>query len=53
MALVARREDRLHTVADAIVAAGGRAFALPADLNDARAPWDVVEACSRRMAGST
>ena len=44
MALVARREDRLHTVADAIVAAGGRAFALPADLNDARAPWDVVEA---------
>lgn len=35
IALVARRRDRLSALADEIVAAGGRALAVPADVTDA------------------
>ncbi|MGV0604998.1 SDR family NAD(P)-dependent oxidoreductase [Mycolicibacterium sp. XJ1904] len=35
VALVARRRDRLSALADEIVASGGRALALPADVTDA------------------
>jgi NAD(P)-dependent dehydrogenase (short-subunit alcohol dehydrogenase family) len=41
--LVARRQERLEAVAAEISAAGGRAFAVPADLAQARAPWAVVD----------
>jgi meso-butanediol dehydrogenase / (S,S)-butanediol dehydrogenase / diacetyl reductase len=43
VALVGRREARLQDVAEAIEATGGRALCVPADLNQARAPWEVVE----------
>lgn len=44
VALVARRRERLADVAAEIAAAGGRAFAVPADLAHARAPWEIVDA---------
>ena len=44
VALVGRRRDRLDAVVDAITTAGGRAFAVPADLGSPRAPWEIVEA---------
>jgi NAD(P)-dependent dehydrogenase (short-subunit alcohol dehydrogenase family) len=44
VALVGRREDRLQGVAAEIATAGGRAFAVAADLAEPRAPWAVVEA---------
>jgi NAD(P)-dependent dehydrogenase (short-subunit alcohol dehydrogenase family) len=44
VALVGRRRERLEEVAGTIRAAGGAAFALPADLADARAPRELVEA---------
>ena len=44
VALVGRRRERLEAVAAEIAAAGGRAFALPADLSQARAPWLIVDA---------
>lgn len=44
VALVGRRAERLETVADEIGNAGGRAFAVPADLSAARAPWEIVDA---------
>lgn len=44
VALVGRRRERLVAVAAEIAAAGGRAFALPADLSQARAPWLIVDA---------
>ena len=43
VALVGRRRERLEAVAAEIAAAGGRAFALPADLSQARAPWLIVD----------
>lgn len=42
VALVGRRVDRLEGTAAAIVADGGQALAVPADLADAAAPADVV-----------
>lgn len=44
VALVGRRRERLDGVVDAITSAGGRAFAVPADLGQARAPWEIVDA---------
>jgi NAD(P)-dependent dehydrogenase (short-subunit alcohol dehydrogenase family) len=44
VALVGRREDKLRLVADSIESDGGRAFCVPADLGEPRAPWNVVEA---------
>ena len=44
VALVGRREDRLHGVATEIEAAGGRALPIASDLAEPRAPWDVVDA---------
>ena len=44
VALVGRRRERLEAVAAEIAAAGGRAFALPADLSQAQAPWLIVDA---------
>lgn len=44
VALVARRQERLEDVAAEIAAAGGRAFAVPADLSRPRAPWEIVDA---------
>jgi C-7 ketoreductase len=44
VALVGRRRERLEAVAAEIAAASGRAFALPADLSQARAPWLIVDA---------
>jgi NAD(P)-dependent dehydrogenase (short-subunit alcohol dehydrogenase family) len=44
VALVGRREDRLRAVEAEIVEGGGRAFCIPADLGEPRAPWTVVEA---------
>ncbi len=43
VALVGRRHDRLAAVAAEITAAGGRAFAVPADLAQARTPSAVVD----------
>lgn len=43
VALVARRRERLEAVAADITAAGGRAFAVPADLARAQAPREIVE----------
>jgi NAD(P)-dependent dehydrogenase (short-subunit alcohol dehydrogenase family) len=43
VALVARREDRLEAVVRAIVDAGGRALAVPADLSRAEAPTEIVD----------
>jgi NAD(P)-dependent dehydrogenase (short-subunit alcohol dehydrogenase family) len=43
VALVARRRERLEAVAAEIAAAGGRAFAVPADLARAEAPREIVE----------
>jgi meso-butanediol dehydrogenase / (S,S)-butanediol dehydrogenase / diacetyl reductase len=42
--LVGRREGRLRSVAGEIAAADGRAFAVPADLAEPRAPWAVIDA---------
>ena len=44
VALVARRRERLDAVVAAIATAGGRAFAVPADLSRPRAPWEIVDA---------
>lgn len=44
VALVGRRGDRLRAVAASIEDAGGRAFSVPADLGEPRAPWAVVDA---------
>lgn len=44
VALVGRRDDRLRAVEAEIVEGGGRAFCVPADLGERRAPWTVVEA---------
>lgn len=44
VAVVGRRRERLDAVVKAITAAGGRAFAVPADLGDPRAPWEIVDA---------
>ncbi|MFN0156062.1 MAG: SDR family NAD(P)-dependent oxidoreductase [Gaiella sp.] len=42
VALVARRRERLQEVAAEIVASGGRAFTVPADLSHPEAPAQVV-----------
>lgn len=42
--LVGRRRERLTAVAEAIEAAGGQAFAVPADLGLPRSPWQIVDA---------
>ena len=42
--LVGRRRERLAAVAEAIEAAGGQAFAVPADLGLPRSPWQIVDA---------
>ena len=44
VALVGRRRERLEAVVAEIAAAGGRAFAVPADLAQAPTPWEVVDA---------
>ena len=44
VALVGRRRERLDALAAEIAGAGGRAFVVPADLAEARAPWAVVDA---------
>lgn len=44
VALVGRRRERLDAVVDAITVAGGRAFAVPADLGQPRAPGEIVHA---------
>lgn len=44
VALVARRRERLDVVVAEIAAAGGHAFAVPADLSQARSPWKIVDA---------
>ena len=44
VALVGRRQERLEAVATRITEKGGRAFPVPADLGQPRAPWDVVDA---------
>jgi NAD(P)-dependent dehydrogenase (short-subunit alcohol dehydrogenase family) len=43
VALVGRRRERLDAVAEEIAAAGGRAFAVPANLADPEAPRAIVE----------
>lgn len=47
VALVGRRADRLEGVAAGIEESGGRAFAVPADLGEPHAPWEVVDAVRR------
>lgn len=42
--LVGRRRERLAAVVEAIEAAGGQAFAVPADLALPRSPWQIVDA---------
>ena len=42
--LVGRRPERLEAVAAAITEAGGRAFPVRADLSQAHAPMEVVDA---------
>ena len=44
VALVARRRDRIEAVASEIVAAGGQALPVTADLSEPRAPWRIVDA---------
>src|SRR5690242_4541915 len=44
VALVARRRDRIEAVAAEIVAAGGQALPVPADLSEAQAPRMIVDA---------
>jgi NAD(P)-dependent dehydrogenase (short-subunit alcohol dehydrogenase family) len=44
VALVGRRRERLDALAAEIAGAGGRAFVVPADLAEARAPGAVVDA---------
>jgi NAD(P)-dependent dehydrogenase (short-subunit alcohol dehydrogenase family) len=44
VALVGRRRERLDALAAEIAAAGGRAFAVPADLAEPQAPRAVVDA---------
>ena len=43
VALVGRRRERLDSVVDAITDAGGRAFAVPADLGQPQAPREIVD----------
>jgi len=42
--LVARRRDRIEAVAAEILAAGGEALPVTADLSESRAPWRIVDA---------
>ena len=44
VALVGRRRQALDAVRAEIEGAGGRAFAVPADLAEPRAPWEIVDA---------
>jgi NADP-dependent 3-hydroxy acid dehydrogenase YdfG len=47
--LVARRQDRLDTLAEEVTAAGGQAVALAADLTDADAAADAVATTVERL----
>ena len=51
--LVARTADQLQIVADEIRAAGGKAFAYPANLADPAAIEAMVARCSPTTGGST
>lgn len=51
VALLARREDRLSTVAEAVEAAGGRSVVVPADVTDAGAVESAVDRAAEAFDG--
>jgi NADP-dependent 3-hydroxy acid dehydrogenase YdfG len=51
VALVARREGRLSTVASDVEEAGGRALVAPADVTDAAAVGDAVDGVTEAFGG--
>lgn len=48
VAVVGRRAEKLEELVAGIADGGGQAFALPADLSAARAPWEIVDAVLER-----